>query len=180
MKKKTKELNIIQDTLYNNEYNNKNLNIRHPRYKKHNNTNANQQHQATKWATFTYYGKETKGIAKLFKETNIKLAFRTKNTIQNLVKPRLQQDEYENSGVYQMRCMDCPLKYIGQMGRIFKARYKEHIQAIRNNNSNSGYSKHILNTGHTYGSVTNTTKVLKTQRKGKHLNTLEKYYIYIR
>jgi hypothetical protein len=74
--------------------------------------------------------------------------------------------------------MDCPLKYIGQTGRTFKTRYKEHIQAIRNNNSNSGYSRHILNTGHTYGSVIDTIKVLKTQRKGKHLNTLERYYIY--
>jgi hypothetical protein len=37
-------------------------------------------------------------------------------------------------------------------------------------NSNSGYSKHILNTGHTYGSI--------TQRKGRHLNTLERYYMY--
>jgi hypothetical protein len=91
-----------------------------------------------------------------------RIAFRTKNTIQNLVKPRLQQDEYENSGVYQMKCMDCPLKYIGQTGQTFKTRYEEHIQAIRNNNSNSGYSKHILNTGHTYGSVTDTMKALKT------------------
>jgi hypothetical protein len=171
---KTKKLNIIQDTLYNNEYKNKNLNIRHPRNKKHNNKNTSQQHQTTKWTTFTYYGKETKEIAKLFKETNIKIAFRTKN----LVKPSLQQDEYENSGVYQIRCMDCPLKYIGQTGQTFKTRYKEHIQAIRNNNSNSGYSKHILNTGHTYGSITDTMKALKTQRKGKHLNTLERYYIY--
>jgi hypothetical protein len=42
--------------------------------------------------------------------------------------------------------------------------YKEHIPAIRNNNGNSGYSKHILNTGHTYGSAIDTMKVL-TQRK---------------
>jgi hypothetical protein len=28
--------------------------------------------------------------------------------------------------------------------------YKEQIHAIRNNNSNSGYSNHILNAGHTY------------------------------
>jgi hypothetical protein len=47
-------------------------------------------------------------ITKHFKEANIKNAFRTKNTIQNLVKPRPQRDEYEQSGVYQMRCMDCP------------------------------------------------------------------------
>jgi hypothetical protein len=35
----------------------------------------------------------------------------------------------------------------------------------------------MLNTGHTYGSMANTMKVLKTERKGKHLNTLEKYHI---
>jgi hypothetical protein len=74
--------------------------------------------------------------------------------------------------------MDSPLKCIGQTGQTFKTRYKEHIQAIRNNNGNSGYSKHILNMGHTYGSVSNTMKVLKMQRKGKHLITLERYYIY--
>jgi hypothetical protein len=158
---KLEELNIIQDTLYNNEYNNKNLNISHLRNHKHN-RNISQQHQTPKWASFTYYGNETKEITKLFIETNIKIACRTKNTLRNLVKPLIQRDEYERSGAYQMRCMDCPLKYIGQTGRTFKARYKEHIQAIRNNNGNSGYSKHILNTGHTYGSITNTMKVLKT------------------
>jgi hypothetical protein len=70
------------------------------------------------------------------------------------------------------------LKYVGQMGRTFKTRYKEHRQAIRNNNGNSEYSKHILNMGHTYGSVTDMMKVLKSQKKGRHLNTLERYYIY--
>jgi hypothetical protein len=76
------------------------------------------------------------------------------------------------------RCMDCPLKYIRQTGRTFKTRYKEHIQAIRSKNSNSGYSNHMLNTEHTYGSIADTMKVLKTEKKGKHLNTLEKYHIY--
>jgi hypothetical protein len=37
--------------------------------------------------------------------------------------------------------------------------------AVRNNNSNSGYSNHILNTGHAYGSVTNTMKVIKIEKK---------------
>jgi hypothetical protein len=55
-------------------------------------------------------------------------------------------------------------------------RYKEHIQAIRNNNSSSGYSNHILNTGHTYGTVANTMDIIRTGRKGRHLNTQEKYY----
>jgi hypothetical protein len=42
---KTKELNIIQDTLYNNEYKNKNINTRHPRNK---NTTTKLQANSTK------------------------------------------------------------------------------------------------------------------------------------
>jgi hypothetical protein len=45
-------------------------------------------------------------------------------------------DEYEKSGVYQMRCMDYPVKYIGQTGQTFQTRYKEYIQAVRNKNNN--------------------------------------------
>jgi hypothetical protein len=34
------------------------------------------------------------------------------------------------------------------------------------------------NTGYTYDTTMDTTGILKTGRKGKHLNTLEKYHIY--
>jgi hypothetical protein len=29
-----------------------------------------------------------------------------------------------------MKYLDCSLKYVGQTGRMFKVRYKEHIHAI--------------------------------------------------
>jgi hypothetical protein len=77
-----------------------------------------------------------------------------------------------------MKWLDCPLKYIGQTGRTFNIRYKEHIHAIRNNNNNSVYSNHILNTGHTYGTIKDTMDIIRKGEKGKHLNTLEKYYIH--
>jgi hypothetical protein len=48
---------------------------------------------------------------------------------------------------------------------------KDHLQAIRNNNSNSGYSNHILNTGHKYGTMADTMNIIRTHRKGKCLNT---------
>jgi hypothetical protein len=51
-----------------------------------------------------------------------------------------------------MKCLDCPLKYIVQTERTFNIRYKEHIHG--NNNSNLGYSNHILNTGHTERTIT--------------------------
>jgi hypothetical protein len=45
---------------------------------------------------------------------------------------------------------------------------------IKSNYSNSGYSNHILNTGHTYGTIEDTMEIITTGRKGKYLNTLEK------
>jgi hypothetical protein len=43
--------------------------------------------------------------------------------------------------------------------------------AIRNNHNNSGYSNHILNTGHTYGTIKDTMDIIRKGHKGKHLNT---------
>jgi hypothetical protein len=117
-------------------------------------------------------------ITKIFKDTHLKIAFSTQNTIGSILRHQTKTEKYDNSGIYQIKCLDYPLRYIGQTGRMFKIRFKEHIQAIRNNNSNSGYSSHILNTGHTYGTIANTMDIIRKARKGRQLNTLEKYYIY--
>jgi hypothetical protein len=77
-----------------------------------------------------------------------------------------------------MKCRDCSLKYIGQTERTFKTRYKEHIYNRKCNNSNTGYSKHMLDTGHSYDTIENTMDVIRIGQKCKYLSTLEKYYIY--
>ena len=41
-----------------------------------------------KWDTFTYIGKETIYITKIFKHSNIKVAYRTNNTIQDNLTPK--------------------------------------------------------------------------------------------
>jgi hypothetical protein len=73
-----------------------------------------------------------------------------------------------------MKCLDCPLKYIRQTGRTLNIRYKEHIQAIRNNNSNLGYSNHILNSGHTwnYNGHHGYYKNRKKRKTFKHLRKI--------
>jgi hypothetical protein len=84
--------------------------------------------------------------------------------------------QIRKNSMYQMKCMDCPLKR--QTGQTFYTRYKEHTQAIRNNNSNTGYLNDILSMGHAYSSITERMKIMKIEKKGKHLNTLEKHPIY--
>jgi hypothetical protein len=102
MRKEAKgnELNTIQDILHNNKYN-KTLSTRHSNEHKPN-KNTDRQHQKTEWIIFTYSGKETKKVTKLFKETQIGTALRTRNTIQNVVKPLPLTDKYGRNGVYEM------------------------------------------------------------------------------
>jgi hypothetical protein len=130
-------------------------------HQKHKQTPNMQETQKLMWATFTYYGDDTSTITKLFKNTNIKIAYKTINTIKNHLKPKkLVIDIYNQSGIYQLKCNDCSLKYIGQMGRTFKVRYSEHIHSIKTNKQNSKYAEHILDTGHTYGTIKKILEVL--------------------
>jgi hypothetical protein len=68
--------------------------------------------------------------------------------------------------------------YIGQTGRTFKLRYKEHINAIRTNKQNSKYAQHILETRHNYDTMDQIMKILHIEKKGPKLNTLERFHIY--
>jgi hypothetical protein len=60
-----------------------------------------------------------------------------------------------------------------------KTRYKEHVQAMRNNRPDTGYCRHILDTGHAYGSIENTMAIIRKAKKGKFLNSLEKCHIFL-
>lgn len=55
---------------------------------------------------------------------------------------------------------------------------KANRHIIRNNNSNPEYSIHILSTGYAYGGITDVIKIMKIEKKAKHLITLERYHIY--
>jgi lipoprotein-anchoring transpeptidase ErfK/SrfK len=64
-------------------------------------TNTVQQQQKQKWATFTYTGNQTRAITKLFKNSNIRIAYRTNNTIRNYLQNKdHNSDKYSHSGIY--------------------------------------------------------------------------------
>jgi NCAIR mutase (PurE)-related protein len=80
--------------------------------------------------------------------------------------------------VYKLICKNCPGTYTGQTERNFKTSYKEHVEDIKNNKSRTGFSHHILDTGHTYDNIENTLEILNIQEKNTYLNTLERFHIY--
>jgi hypothetical protein len=134
---KHRELQHIETILMNNNYT-QHTHINNRRKQNKNTT------QKEKWTTFTYISKETRTISKLFRNINTKIAYRTTNTIQNHIREKRHDNIYNKSGIFQLNCGGCPKKYIGQTGRNFQTRYREHIHAIRSNNSNSKYAQHIL------------------------------------
>jgi hypothetical protein len=57
-----------------------------------------------RWAVFTYIGKETKHITKLFKNTSVKPAFRTANTLKkHLLSKQSTKEIFSNPGVYRLK-----------------------------------------------------------------------------
>jgi protein-arginine kinase activator protein McsA len=132
-----------------------------------------------KWATFTYIGKETTYITNLFKKNDLKIALRTRNTLQKrLGNKHMSADKYMRSGAYKLTCPDCNMAYIGQTGRNFYERYKEHKNALKTKSHTSNYAKHVLEQSHTSGPVHQTMQILQYQDKGTHLNTIEQFFIY--
>jgi hypothetical protein len=62
------------------------------------------QKEKKRWAKFTYIGKETRLITKLFKNTNVKVIFTTNNTIEKrlMTKYKNAQNTYDKNRVYQL------------------------------------------------------------------------------
>ena len=79
-----------------------------------------------KWVPFTFFGPAVRKITNLFKSSNIKIAFRTTNTIQKQLS-RNPYNQQNPSGIYSLKCNTCNKKYVGQTGRGIDTRYKEHI-----------------------------------------------------
>ena len=74
-------------------------------------------------------------------------------------------------------CQTCKHAYTGQTSRDLNTRYKDHIRYIRNNESKSAYSQHILENQHEFGQVHNTMTLLQTCHRRNKILHWENLYI---
>jgi hypothetical protein len=113
----------------------------------------------------------------MFKNTQVRIAFKPGNTIQPLITNK--RHNHNTSGIYEITCNTCKLKYVGQTGRDTSVRHKEHIRYIRNNSNTSAYAMHSLDNRHEYGMAVSTLKLIQPCRKGAHMNGWESLYIHM-
>jgi hypothetical protein len=101
------------------------------------------------------------------KETELKIALRTNNTIGKLLTHKNPtRDPYSQSGAYKLICPDCSKAYIGQTGRQFSVRYNEHKTAFHNNNQNNSFAKHLNDSAHSFGPMRDIMHLLHYYSKG--------------
>ena len=175
---KRKEYDTIKQILHNNKYDVKILEKITPTSDTQ--TQERKEKTKTKWAKFTYVGRQTKFITKLFKNTKLKISFKTENTIGKMLTQNNKNtnfNKFSKSGVYQLTCQDCNKKYIGQTGRPFYARFQEHFRDFKYGNVKSKFA-HLLDNRHSIGPMENTMEVLHINKKGNMMNTQEKFHIY--
>jgi hypothetical protein len=122
----------------------------------------------------------THRIINIFRHTDIQIAFRTNNTIQNLPTHRNPNpDNFPSSGDYQLTCPECRKSCVGQTGSRFQLRYKEHRLAFYSNTPSSSYAPQLHEEAHPFGPIHQIMQVPSHHSKGPHLNTMEKkFYIY--
>jgi len=128
---------------------------------------------------FTYVGKETKFITKLFNNTSLKIVFTTHNTRGKLLSKQRNHNlnKFDKCEVYQLICSDCNKNYIGQIVSPFHVRFQEHFRDYKYANK-SKFAQHLLDNKHSIGPTENIMNVIHTTSKGKMLDTMEKFYIY--
>ena len=70
------------------------------------------------------------------------------------------------------------MKYVGQTGRSYRVRFQEHHRDFRYNNSKSKFAVHLIENEHSMGHIDNLMEILYINRKGRIMDTTEKYYTY--
>jgi hypothetical protein len=94
-------------------------------------------------------GRETRYITKLFRNTNAKIAYTTNNNLGKLLSAQTAQKtvKYDCSGIYQLECPNCNKKYVGQTGRLFRIRFREHLNDYKYANNRSKFAQNIIDEG---------------------------------
>lgn len=127
----------------------------------------NKDTQQKKWKRIAYIGKSSVKVSKILKKNEINPAFYCPQTLGKLLRSDgTRTDKSKENGVYKIWCDDCPSFYVGQTGRPFSTRLKEHLSR-----HNSSFYQHLFSENHKHNSEN--WKMLHIVNKGKKMDGLE-------
>lgn len=112
-----------------------------------------------------YVGRHTDKVIKAFKKYDVNVGIKNNPS---MVK-RISNDQTEvrerttQSGVYRLTCEQCDSVYIGETGRKFSTRMKEHKRSRVNGDGVSWFGKHCNEKQHTNTSAEQNFEIIKVE-----------------
>ena len=108
------------------------------------------------------------------------VSYTTRNTITSLLSQRStpRKNKFDCSGVGQLTCPDCKMKYVGQTGRSFPQGFLNTFTDFKYATQKSRCAQHLLEKGHSIGPIDNIMEILHPTNKGRQTDTIEKFHIY--
>lgn len=126
-----------------------------------------------------FNGPLCKNLDQVFKKKNISIVYKNIRSLKSaLGSPKDLIDEYDKSGIYKVKCLDCPTDtfYIGQTKRKIKTRFKEHTAHFYNDRiTRSAIADHLIGEGHDVDNLE--LNLVKEINEPRLLNAWESLYI---
>jgi len=103
----------------------------------------------------------------MFKETDIKIAFWTNNTIKKLLMHKQQTSSIHSQSVYKLTWPHCSKAYVGQTCRSSTPQFQVHKNAFKTANNSSIFDKHLIE--HIHNVLDPSTTPCKYIRTKEHI-----------
>lgn len=174
------ELNTIKHIAVNNGYKSELVDtiLRRARKKMtekmlYNQTEDKEEKTGNMWVKIPYIGPSSYRFQRFLQNKEIRVAFYTTGSLKNLLCNNKDKFKItDNSGIYSLTCGTCGGVYIGQTGRKFKTRIKEHITDWKKKTERSTFAEHLNSNGHNFDPDKN-IKYLHILPKSKKMDALE-------
>ena len=102
------------------------------------------------FACFSYISGLTEPLTRLLRNSEIRVVNKPFKTLQQeFPSPKFRQPpDLQCNVVYKILCKDCPWNYIGETGRCFQTRKKEHQRNLKNYTKGSNVANHAWQNNH--------------------------------
>ena len=102
------------------------------------------------FACLPYISGLTEPLTRLLRKNEIRVVNKLFKTLQQeFPSPKFRQPSHLQSNVvYKTPCKDCPWNYIGETGRCFQTRKKEHQRNLKNYAKGSNVANHAWQNNH--------------------------------
>ena len=104
------------------------------------------------FACLRYISGLTEPLTRLLRKNEIRVVNKPFKTLQQeFPSPKFRQPpDLQSNVVYKIPCKDCPWNYIGETGRCFQTRKKEHQRNLKNYAKGSNVANHAWQNNHSF------------------------------